>query len=574
LAYDSKNGYVYVANQGANNVSIILGNTVVGTIPVGQNPMDIAYDSFNGYVYVANWGATSVSVISDTSLIATVPVGSYPSRIAFDPENGYAYVTNANIWGSAGNVSVLSGTRVVASIGVGEVPTGIAYDSEDNEVYVADEYSGEVSVISGTLVVGIIPMSMKPYGLLYDNASGDIYAEGIAQNINPTPAGYDGNVSIISGMSVLATISIGSDPGQAAYDPDNGDIYIPNDFSSSISVISGAKLVATISAYNWGGSIACDTENGYVYVGNELQGYVNVIYGFRVVETIPVGFSYHSGPAGLVYDEGNGDIYVANQDSNDVSVISMAPSYQVSFTENGLPTGTYWSITFGTGEFNGSSGSSTTVIAINGTYSFQVGTIDGYPSSPSSGTVTVNGSPQSIGITFAVLPAPGMYYLNFTERGLPAGASWSVSVTSFDWTYTAESNTSVVAYAEWNGNYTYAVNSVSGFDANTTAGAITINDSGRTIMVTFTAKPPPPIWTTIAFGATAAVVVMAVVLVIYRKRKSSGPAPRTTTEKDSGSADPAGIPNSSEAGKERGQADLPADTPTVSTSQATFPPTP
>src|SRR3989442_812942 len=95
VAYDSGNGYVYVANQNSNTVSVINGTTVVATVAVGSNPGAVAYDSGNGYVYVANLGSNDVSVISGTTVVATIPVGIGPHGVAYDSENGYVYVTNS-----------------------------------------------------------------------------------------------------------------------------------------------------------------------------------------------------------------------------------------------------------------------------------------------------------------------------------------------------------------------------------------------------------------------------------------------------------------------------------------------
>ena len=64
VGYNSGNGYVYVANEGSTNVSVINGTTVVGTVPVGGAPHGVVYDSGNGYVYVANFGSDTVSVFS------------------------------------------------------------------------------------------------------------------------------------------------------------------------------------------------------------------------------------------------------------------------------------------------------------------------------------------------------------------------------------------------------------------------------------------------------------------------------------------------------------------------------
>lgn len=37
---------------------------VVGSIPVGSNPVGVAVDAANGHVYVTNWGSNNVSVIA------------------------------------------------------------------------------------------------------------------------------------------------------------------------------------------------------------------------------------------------------------------------------------------------------------------------------------------------------------------------------------------------------------------------------------------------------------------------------------------------------------------------------
>src|SRR2546428_13753779 len=68
------------------------GGTVIATIPVGDYPFGVAYDSGNGYVYVANYNSNNVSVISGTTVVATIPVGDRPSGIVYDGGNGYVYV--------------------------------------------------------------------------------------------------------------------------------------------------------------------------------------------------------------------------------------------------------------------------------------------------------------------------------------------------------------------------------------------------------------------------------------------------------------------------------------------------
>ncbi|MGC8673487.1 MAG: hypothetical protein ACP5TO_08350, partial [Thermoplasmata archaeon] len=65
--------------------------------------------------------------------------------------------------------------------------------------------------------------------------------------------------------------------------------------------------------------------------------------------------------------------------------------YSVNFTESGLPSGTLWSVTL-----NGSTETSiTNTITFqepNGSYSYTIGSINGYTASPSSGTIMLNGT--------------------------------------------------------------------------------------------------------------------------------------------------------------------------------------
>ncbi len=90
-----------------------------------------------------------------------------------------------------------------------------------------------------------------------------------------------------------------------------------------------------------------------------------------------------------------------NQAISFTAISTVKKTYTVTFNEIGLPSGTSWSVTF-----NGSSQSSnTSSIAFtnipNGSYSFTVSQVQGYTSSPSSGTVNVAGANISESINFS-----------------------------------------------------------------------------------------------------------------------------------------------------------------------------
>jgi YVTN family beta-propeller protein len=110
---DPSDHHVYVANGGANTVSVIDETTgaVTGTITVGSGPSAVAMDPVAHTAYVTNENASTVSVIDEATaaVAATVPVGSDPDGVAVDPVAHTAYVTNEAV----STVSVIGAARPV-----------------------------------------------------------------------------------------------------------------------------------------------------------------------------------------------------------------------------------------------------------------------------------------------------------------------------------------------------------------------------------------------------------------------------------------------------------------------------
>ena len=114
---------------------------------------------------------------------------------------------------------------------------------------------------------------------------------------------------------------------------------------------------------------------------------------------------------------------------------SSAPSYNVTFSESGLPAGSSWSVHVafigcgcsGVHETVSSTNASIVIALPNGSYHFHVLPVAGYVVvGPARGTVQVAGaSPAPVAATFVPIVT---YPVEFTESGLPAGTSWSVRV--------------------------------------------------------------------------------------------------------------------------------------------------
>ena len=149
------------------------------------------------------------------------------------------------------------------------------------------------------------------------------------------------------------------------------------------------------------------------------------------------GVTKSSGSNLIIFDETNGTYsytigsindYVAEPASGSISVSGAATSvfitysfvYHVTFNDNGLPSGTSWTITFN-GVQQSSSTSSIVFNSPTGTFSYSVGSIQYFAAQPSSGSVDVIGN-TSVQINFV-----HTYVITFIASGLPSGTKWTVN---------------------------------------------------------------------------------------------------------------------------------------------------
>jgi YVTN family beta-propeller protein len=139
VAYDSQHKRVYVTQHNSAQLAVIDArtNTVLQTVPVGNQPHGVAYNPTSHKIYVANYADDTVTIIdaNTTSVLATVPAGDEPAHVTVNPVTNKVYVSNHG----SGTVTVIQGTTngVVATVSLGSSgPYGIAADTLRNLVYV------------------------------------------------------------------------------------------------------------------------------------------------------------------------------------------------------------------------------------------------------------------------------------------------------------------------------------------------------------------------------------------------------------------------------------------------------
>ena len=203
-------------------------------------------------------------------------------------------------------------------------------------------------------------------------------------------------------------------------------------------------------------------------------------------------------------------------------------TYSIIFLEQGLSPDTLWSVTLNGNTLN-STTSTITFKESNGTYSYIIGYINGYNVSSISGTITVNGKNVTQAVTFTV-NSTKTYNITFTESGLPAGTSWSVTLNGI--TKTSKNNT--IEFSVPYGTYNYTLLLPGGYKTSQSSGTITTAQSNTNVPIVIsstnltsssqsTTNSNELLWV----GAIAVVVLIAIVSgVVFLKRSKNKKPPK------------------------------------------------
>jgi hypothetical protein len=156
-------------------------------------------------------------------------------------------------------------------------------------------------------------------------------------------------------------------------------------------------------------------------------------------------------------------------------------TYSITFSETGLAGGTSWSATIL--GFTLSSTTSTIVFfETNGTYAFTLGAVTGYTPPASTGQVAVVGANLVVQVPFS---APGTgYAVTFSEKGLPTGAAWNITVNGFGQLSTTTTIVFTLPNNATGFPYNYTVSTIGGY-TTTWSGTFTVSSAAETITITF-----------------------------------------------------------------------------------------
>ncbi len=397
-------------------------------------------------------------------------------------------------WSSYEQQAAARGITVLASSGDGgntgsaapSFPATVGYDT-----YGTLSVGGAAMVLTGsTSTTGSGTTGISTQSVWYNTpSSGDGSQGGVSSSYaEPTWQLYSSDAnSVITGASSITGVSSGRGTPDVAGDGANMEIYITYSGSSSYQELWGTSIASPLTA-----GVVADMVH---YLGSN-EGFMNPLI-YKLAQAEYNGSYASQKPFYFISNGSNGDFSANNGYSLavgwgsinaysfvlDQSSTSPPAKYTVTFTESGLPSGTTWSVTLG-GITNSGTGS-ISFSEPNGTYSYSVGAVSGYTSSPSSGSLTVNGAAVSQAITFTAT-VTAKYTVTFTESGLPSGTTWSVTLGGI-----TNSGTGSISFSEPNGTYSYSVGAVSGYTSSPSSGSLTVNGAAVSQAIAFSKVTTP-----------------------------------------------------------------------------------
>ncbi|MGA8663504.1 MAG: YncE family protein [Thermoplasmata archaeon] len=355
--FDPANGYVYLpdttlgldSGNNGTNLTILDGgtNTVAAVASLGVNAYyeTPTYVPSNQELYVADQngsvGVNNVTAYSGTDHVkANIDTGneSTPTTPVYDPVNKYLYVSDQNtasLFALNNNVSVINTAtnKLVTQIGVGYGPDPGVYDPADGDVYVPNFnfLSGtNLSIINATsdTVIDTISGLSSPITPVYNPVNQEVYVPDGGLNSS--------NLTILKGTTVVKTIEFNTansgDLMTPVVDSANGDVFVTLITTGGMAVLSPSNTVVTTISIGNQNSFSnrpstYDPVNGEVYApGYSFFGETGGVFAINgTTNTVTTLIDVGGAPQTPVFDPTNDELFVPNEDTNNVSVIAAGP---------------------------------------------------------------------------------------------------------------------------------------------------------------------------------------------------------------------------------------------------------
>jgi hypothetical protein len=437
VAADGANMEIYITYSGSSSYQELWGTSIASPLTAGVIAvMDHSLGTPEGFInpLIYKFGQEQYSgTFSGAPALYFVSNGS---NGAFSAENGYSLAVG---WGSINAYNFVN-----AQLGISTPPAPVVtdYAVTFTESGLASgtswsvTFNGSTQSSTGTSIQYSVPNGTYSYtvgsvsGYTVSPSSGSVTVSGSAQSVSivysassPTtsPNGIFSMVNATSSniytynLPEAEEFTVGSNSATVNF----VNLYLSG--SGSIQFAIGTSLwgtnVVPLTTVNvnsnqvwYNTSISQVTLNGGTDYYLTVEGSGSIQWGYTSSPSVDLNavqdYWYSSPPSnGLpsgtpTNDNSYPDLYSIGYSATSTSPLPVVTDYAVTFTESGLASGTSWSVTFN-GSTQSSTGTSIQYSVPNGTYSYTVGSVSGYTVSPSSGSVTVSGSAQSVSIVYS-----------------------------------------------------------------------------------------------------------------------------------------------------------------------------
>jgi YVTN family beta-propeller protein len=275
--------------------------------------------------YIANTDSNSVSVI-DTgtdAVVATLPVGNQPYDVAVLPNGAKVYVSNSSVSNPPqGNVSVIdTATDTVTTIATGQLAQssfqaspGLAVSPDGTRLYLSEEGENTIAIIDTAVdtVIDHILTGNDHRGLAVHPSGNPLYVanftDGVWVHDTVTPYARIATASNGGGYAGGFPIAVAVNPAGTTY-------YITGlRFPGSIAVADVATNVITATiGDSWFGLLAISSDGRRLYVPDSRRNVLTIIdtASNTIAATVPVG-DY---PYGVALTPDGRKAYVTNRGS-------------------------------------------------------------------------------------------------------------------------------------------------------------------------------------------------------------------------------------------------------------------
>lgn len=278
-------------------------------------------------LFVTNTGSDSVTVINRQSdqVVAVIGTGRRPMGIVTSPRGGMVYVANSD----SNSISIIdaSHNRVIDTIALsfGISPRELAVSPDGRKLYVSNFHSNNVSIfdIAGRNLTGRVTVGSNPMGIATNERGDRVYVVNSTSN----------NFSVIDPWGeIINNVGVGSNPTDIKFYRDK--IFVVNAGSGIIYQINARSL--RVEKEMTGGYGPHKLVGGFknrIYVANRNSNDISVI-PFSMNMAIK-SIAVEDLPQGMAIDRERSKLYVANGGADTVSVIDLVREKLIS----GIPVG-------------------------------------------------------------------------------------------------------------------------------------------------------------------------------------------------------------------------------------------